>query len=158
MIIGVTGHRPTRLGLTYHGHGLADYDVLNWFLFKLYHMDVHHVLSGMALGVDQLAVRAAFILDIPYTAVLPFPNQDARWQKQERDRWTWMVENAHDVVVIEDAYSPEAYKLRNKYIVDHCDLLLAAWDGSEKGGTYHTIQYARSTDRGIHFYQKGTYK
>lgn len=46
------------------------------------------------------------------------------------------------------AYPPKAAPLiRNREIVDQADLLIACYDGRERGGTYYTIRYAR--ERGV---------
>jgi uncharacterized phage-like protein YoqJ len=37
---------------------------------------------------------------------------------------------------------------RNEWMVDHCDLLIAVWDGSE-GGTANCVRYARHHERQI---------
>ena len=43
-------------------------------------------------------------------------------------------------------YKPWLMQARNKIIVNHCDTLIALWDGT-KGGTYNCIDYAMKTGR-----------
>ena len=38
--------------------------------------------------------------------------------------------------------------LRNKYMVDNSDLLLAVWNG-KKGGTANTVKYARKKEKEV---------
>lgn len=39
--------------------------------------------------------------------------------------------------------------VRNRYMVDHSDTVLAIWNGEESGGTWQTIKYARSKNKKI---------
>src|SRR5205085_2201316 len=44
----------------------------------------------------------------------------------------------------------QAYFNAGRYVVDHCDVLIAIWDGKEargKGGTAVIVDYARSCGR-----------
>ncbi|MCD4696005.1 MAG: hypothetical protein K8S16_07165 [Bacteroidales bacterium] len=46
----------------------------------------------------------------------------------------------------------KAYKSAGEYVVDHCDVLIAIWDGKEskrKGGTKNIIDYAKKVKRPI---------
>ena len=40
---------------------------------------------------------------------------------------------------------------RNRYMVDKADLVLAVWNGICSGGTWYTIQYARSLKKPIRY-------
>ena len=39
--------------------------------------------------------------------------------------------------------------VRNDYMVDHSDLVLAIWNGEQSGGTWHTIQYAKAKGKQV---------
>ena len=39
--------------------------------------------------------------------------------------------------------------VRNDYMVDHSDLVLAIWNGEQSGGTWHTIQYAKTKGKQV---------
>ena len=46
----------------------------------------------------------------------------------------------------------EAYRQAGEYVVDHCDVLIAVWDGQPsrgRGGTAETVQYAQEQNRPI---------
>ena len=49
-------------------------------------------------------------------------------------------------------YSKQSYYIRDKYMVDHCDVLLAVWDGKKVGGTWLTVKYAQSIGKEIIFF------
>lgn len=44
---------------------------------------------------------------------------------------------------------PPAYFAASRYLVDHCDVLIAVWDGSTSSGTADAVAYARDRDRQI---------
>ena len=54
--------------------------------------------------------------------------------------------------------SLEFYKggdnVRDQYIVDHCDVLLAIWDGNKSGGVWSTIRKHRKLVRQLFIVRK----
>jgi hypothetical protein len=40
--------------------------------------------------------------------------------------------------------------IRDREIVDRCDILFACYDGRKNGGTFYTIQYARAKGKEVH--------
>lgn len=139
-ILAVTGHRPNRLG----GYGQ---DVLD----KLYvtacesleQLAPSYVLTGMALGWDQVIAKACISLNIQFTAVLPFPGQEDKWPSYAKDEYRRLIEQAsHVEIVSPPPYRPQKLHLRNQWLIDHCDRCLALWDGTRNGGTFECIQYA----------------
>lgn len=51
------------------------------------------------------------------------------------------------VVYVTDApYTRTCMQMRNQWMVDHCDALVAIWDGSS-GGTENCVNYAK--DQGV---------
>lgn len=52
------------------------------------------------------------------------------------------------------AYPPRSAPLvRNRQIVDRCDLLIACYDGRERGGTYYTVRYAREQGKEVRIWE-----
>ena len=45
-----------------------------------------------------------------------------------------------------------ADNLRDEYMVEHCDILLAVWDGINIGGVWSTIQYAKKLGKPIIYF------
>jgi len=142
-IIAVTGHRPEKLG---------GYDVeaqkllvkiaermLNAFLPTL-------VYTGMALGWDQAVARACINNSVPFVAAIPFEGQEGRWNAHSQKIYNLILDRAERVVVVsEGGFSVDKMMLRNKYMVDNAELLVAMWDGS-KGGTSNCVTYAQSVN------------
>jgi len=46
------------------------------------------------------------------------------------------------VVVSPGSYSPEKMHVRDRWIIDNSNQLLAIWTGTQYGGTFATIKYA----------------
>jgi ribonuclease HI len=59
------------------------------------------VLSGLRLGAETLGAEAARLAKIPYVAVLPFPDPDARWPDAARRRYRELLGDAAHVVTLE---------------------------------------------------------
>ncbi len=128
MIIAVTGHRNNRLK---GQEGLIG----AWAAQQIKALNPDKIYNGMAKGVDQIFVVAAKTLNIPIVCCYPFPKNNFSFTEK------WGMEN-NEVVVVNDKYSKEGYFNRDKYMVDHADVVLCVWDGKPFGGTYLTREYA----------------
>ena len=69
----------------------------------------------------------------------------AAWPQElkeaERRRYRRLVEQCDMETMVSDAYSPACMQRRDRYMVDHSMLLIAAFDGTA-GGTRYTVEYA----------------
>lgn len=128
MILTVTGHRPQRL----KGQEKL---IKKWAEEQLTHLQPSAIYNGMAQGVDQIVAIAAKELNIPIICCYPFPR--ANYHPIEQ----WIMEN-NKVIFIQPAYSNQSYIIRDKFMVDNSDIVLAVWDGIRQGGTYITREYA----------------
>jgi len=142
--IGVTGHRPQRLG----GHDLKTRRALGAFAIEiLFERHPDHVITGMALGWDQAVATTCVVLGIPFTAAVPCIGQESRWDERQQARYRYLLSLAADVEVVSEQYSDRAMQRRNEWIVDRSAEMLALWDGNVGGGTANCIGYAES--RGV---------
>lgn len=146
MDISVTGHRPNKL----YGYNLAapEYGVLEGkFKEILKKYQVQTAYTGMALGTDTVFANAVLDLkkegmDIRLECVLPCLNQDKKWSKRDQKHYQEILQAADEVILLsEEEYSPELMRIRNRWLVDHADMLIAVWDGSNSG-TSNCIRYA----------------
>ena len=151
--IAFTGHRPESLGGYGEHNPIRDAlkvqltEVLS--LHKAAHPDLL-CISGMAQGFDQWAAEICIELNIPFTAAVPFAGQEARWSVSSQADYLKLLEKALNVhIVSEGDYAAWKLQRRNEWMVDHCDLLIAAWDGKLSGGTWNTIAYAQRRNRRI---------
>jgi uncharacterized phage-like protein YoqJ len=105
----------------------------------------------MALGVDQWAAHIAYKLGIPFLAAIPFEGQEKAWPKQSQLTFHLLLKMAKEkVIVSEGGYSAYKMQVRNEWMVDRCDKLIAIWDGTP-GGTGNCVQYANSKNKEIIF-------
>lgn len=51
------------------------------------------------------------------------------------------------ITVLSEAYIPSCYMLRNIYMVDESQMVIAVYDGRRKGGTWAAIWYAKLMKR-----------
>lgn len=141
MKVAITGHRPQRL----NGHGK---DVKRWIAKELSKIECDEAYTGMAMGTDQIFANVAISKDIPLVCCYPYRKNKFHPDEQK------IIDSAKDVEFISEEFSKKAYWIRDKYMVDHCDVLLAVWDGEKSGGTWITVEYAQKIGKPIIFYPK----
>lgn len=149
MIAAFTGHRPDKLG----GYKLPNptyVHVCQKIEKALKELKPEKVISGMALGVDQWAANIAHRLSIPFIAAVPFEGQEKAWPIQSQETFHKLIKLACErVIVSPGGYSAHKMQIRNAWMVDHCDILIAIWDGSQ-GGTGNCVNYAKSIGKEIY--------
>lgn len=138
-----TGHRPPKLG----GYGeRTDEQLIALAHFILRETKPAKVISGMALGWDMNVAFAAIRLHIPVVAAVPFKGQDSVWPDHSKQRYTALLNRCAGVhIVSPGSYASVKMQIRNEWMVDRADYLIALWDGSP-GGTGNCVEYA--TKRG----------
>lgn len=139
MIIAGTGHRPDKLG----GYDWHIYrKLVGLAVQSLQERNATKLITGMALGWDMALADAAVILNLPFIAAIPFEDQASRWRLMQRVHWQRLVKKAAQAVIVsEGGYAPWKMQRRNEWMVDHCDRVLALFNGTE-GGTANCIKYA----------------
>jgi len=146
MIVAGTGHRPNKLG----GYNNDSY----LKLVKIAEDWIHEnkptkIISGMAQGWDQALAQAAINLSIPFIAAIPFRGQESVWSYKGQKYYDNLLTKAESVEYIcDEGYAPQKMQIRNKWMVDKSDVVLAMWDGTN-GGTYNCIKYAQSKEKRI---------
>ncbi len=146
LIIAGTGHRPNKLG----GYSPSVLTRLTDLArASLVRLAPEQVISGGALGWDTALALAALDLDIYLTIALPCDGQDAPWTDASKRQYKEICDRADNVInVCPGAYSAQKMKMRDRWMIDKCDRVLAIWNGTQ-GGTGYTVNYAKSVDRPI---------
>ena len=142
MKIALTGHRPERL----KGQRV---NISLWIAEQLlkYKDEIEEVYCGMAQGADQIFADIAQRLEIPVICCYPYKKK--KYHPKELE----IIKEAKDVVYVSEEYTgKKVYWLRDKYMVDNCDLLLAVFDGVKKGGTWITVDYANKIGKPIEYF------
>lgn len=147
-VVAVTGHRPHKLGGEWDLEGPVSVRLFEALRSALDELRPSGLISGMALGVDMAWALVGLERSLPVIAAVPFEGQEARWSPAARRRYAEIL--AHPlvtkVVVAPGGYNAHKLQVRNEWMVDRCDLLLAVWDGTP-GGTANCVRYAERTGR-----------
>ena len=150
-----TGHRPQNLG--FERGSAAETALKNRISGELIRLiteqNVRHFISGMALGVDTCAAGIVLSLkevypDVTLECAVPCRGQDKRWNRADRAVYADVLARADKVTVLQEHYTSFCMQLRDAYMVDKADIVLAVWNGS-KGGTAYTVNCARKRGRTI---------
>lgn len=150
MIVGITGHQ-----------NVGDAQTVSWIRAALKtQLDVHRVsrgLSSLAVGADQLFVQTLREASLPFEAVLPCDGYEQTFESgATREAYTALLGAATHIHRLPFAKpSEEAFFAAGKWIVSHCELLFAVWNGLPArglGGTGDVVAYARNQRRAwVHF-------
>ena len=162
MNIAFTGHRQLqgkeRLVAQLTRQAISDIGLPN----------IEWAFSGMALGFDHIAANVCLDLGIKVCGCIPCLKQETVWALRQQEEWRRLcariVSAGGQLVQVTNAsYSTSAMELRNRYMVNRCQTLIACWDGTP-GGTGNAIKYAMTKSavdiinlwKRIHAYQLAT--
>lgn len=149
LVVGVTGHRDlveqekpaleSRVRMLFSGLSVRFPDL------KL------ELLTALAEGADRLVARVAVDLDIPFVAVLPMPQDDYEKDFETDDNlaeFRSLLAGAERIIELPSGERPigrnSQYAQMGLFISNHCQVLLALWDGRPHGavgGTSHIVNY-----------------
>lgn len=155
IVIGVTGHRDLRAEDAENLGGALD-KIFKEFR-KLYPATPFILLTSLSEGADRLAAKVAIENGASVIVILPFPVDEykkdftTRASIEEFDEILNITRNWFVVPpgagAMDDAYGMaervEGYTRASQYIAGHCQVLIALWDGEEKGlrgGTAYTVK------------------
>ena len=148
-----TGHRAEKLPWGYNENDprcrrlkRTLYDTIE----AVYESGFHRFICGMAEGGDLYFCEAVLALredhpDITLEAAVPFAGQAEHWGTAQRQQYESLLSRCDTVTVLQEHYSPGCMMKRNRYMVDHADLIIACYDG-KSGGTLNTLRYAIGRD------------
>ena len=152
-----TGHRPKKFPWGYNETDIrcvALKKAITEEIVKRVDAGYTDFLSGMAEGTDTWAALAVLALKrenpaLKLHCVLPCEGQADEWSASARELYFSILEQADEVVYVNQAYSKDCMLKRNRYLVDHAACLLAVYNGEWRGGTAMTVRYARKLGRKI---------
>lgn len=150
-----TGHRPSKL----NGYKPEDNKQLLW---ELHNVIVDHIenknvdtfISGMALGIDIWSAKIVLKLKETYPhikliAAVPCRNHSCKWREEDKKIWQEVIDKADKVVLVTDEeYKPYLMQVRNVWMVNNSEYVIAVWDKSE-GGTKNCVDYANAQKKSI---------
>ena len=158
MCCAFTGHRAQKLPWTYDELDPRCLDLKRRIadtVESVYLSGFDRFICGMAEGCDLYFCEAVIELrsrfpEIRLEGAVPFSGQADRWLPSEKERYNRLLSQCDRVTVLQDRYTSGCMMKRNRYMVDHSDLLIACFDG-QSGGTLNTLRYAvRKSVRILH--------
>jgi hypothetical protein len=151
--VGITGHRALTAvdGLAEAIDGVLDQIERAWPNRPL------TAISPLAEGSDRLVVR--LILARPNAKlIVPLPMTEEEYlsdfaSASSRAEFFSLLAQADTIIRFPPAPTrPAAYETAGRYIIDHCQVLVALWNGEPpqgKGGTGAVVAWARSRQRAL---------
>ena len=112
-------------------------------------------ITGMARGVDMWAAEAVLRLKetryahLRLIAAVPYAGQDDRWSMADQFRYDGLLYRCTGIITLSSVYYRGCLLARNRFMVDNAHHLIAVYNGSDKGGTAYTVNYARRCERHI---------
>lgn len=118
-----------------------------------------HLYSALAEGSDQLVAKIA--LSYPgVKLIVPLPLPEEEYLQGfaadiGRNSFHELVQSAESVFTLpKQADHPTAYEHLGKFLLEHCNLLIAIWNGEyslKKGGTGEVVRQALDMGRLIYW-------
>ncbi len=158
MICCVTGHRPSGFNFPRE----ATCPLYTEYLKQLSNLIEELILSnhsefitGMADGADIDFAMEVLNLKKRYShitleAAIPCPLYKAHNRTIYHETRDFVIDSCDIKNILSDHhYHRGCMDKRNRYMVDKSDLIIAIWNGSQHGGTWNTIQYAKKKNKKI---------
>lgn len=153
-----TGHRPNGFPWPYEKdkkrQALYEKSLHERIESYITERGVTDFICGMALGADTDFALSVLSLRKKYPYIrlhcaIPCRTQTRQWNTSEIARYNDILKHATSTVVLSEHYTRGCMFERNRYMVDNSDYLLAIWNGSRKGGTWYTLNYAQKRHKPI---------
>lgn len=101
-----------------------------------------YFITGAAKGLDYEASFAVNTLKadgfkIKLEAAVPYPQMNSHYQ------CAYSIFSSDVKIYLSQKYSKEIFHIRDRYMVDKSDIVIAVYDGRKSGGTYYTMKYAQ---------------
>jgi len=154
-----TGHRPKgfpfKYGVDTVRHNLYLQALEKKIELAINEYGITDFISGMAVGADldfaELVLKLRNAYPITLECAIPCPDQTLKWKGGDKLRYDRILKSADAVNLISNRYSPDSMLKRNRYMVDKSELVIAVFNGIQKGGTWYTVKYAQSHNKPIEF-------
>ncbi len=133
------------------GHRMIEKDFLPKALWDNIEMlikaGVYDFYNGMAQGFDLLAAEATLMLKKQYPQVrliacIPCYHQEKNYTDTDKARYAAILQKADEKILLSENYFRGCMLVRNKYMVDRADVLIAYYN-HEKGGAAYTVKYCQ---------------
>ena len=97
---------------------------------------------GVDIWAGQIVLRKKVENpELHLIAATPWPGFAARWKDEWKNQYNALLHDADLVVNVSDHYHRGVFQVRNEWMVDHSNRVIAVYNGAA-GGTKNTIDYA----------------
>lgn len=109
--------------------------------------------NGGARGFDLLAAEAVLELKKTYPSlrlhiIVPCSNQTRGWREEDVIRYENVTSLADEVKCLSPVYFDGCMQVRNRYMVDNSELLIAYLERAS-GGSGYTVRYAEGQGKSV---------
>ena len=73
---------------------------------------------------------------------MPCKGQELKWKPEQQKRYSHLLKECDEVIVLQDHYSAECMNKRNKYMVENSSVVIVCNNG-KPSGTGNTIRFAK---------------
>ena len=155
-----TGHRKVP------GRGYGEWqgipEIVSAVILSSYQKGFRNYYCGGAIGFDTIAAYAVIAAkkvypDIKLIMVIPFKNQPCKWPPDPQAKYNETLAQADSVIFVDKEcgltdignYSAAKMFLRNEYMVNKCNAVVACISNTATSGSKHCILYAKSKNKPI---------
>ena len=161
MTFCVTGNRPEKFPFDYFSGAsiemTAYFSCLKRHAFDCLDAGYDKFITGMARGVDLdfaievIKLKKAYrqFSGVRICAAVPYRAQASHYDRISKKKHDFIIENADEVMVFSEQYEKNCFFVRNRYMVDNSDLVVAFWNEINEGGTAYTVNYARENGKNV---------
>ncbi|MCI8370462.1 MAG: DUF1273 domain-containing protein [Clostridia bacterium] len=152
-----TGHRPKgfpfKYGVDKQKHYAYIQALEEKIVLAITEYGITNFISGMAIGADLdfaeivLNLRDNENYPITLECAIPDVNQTLKWNDKDKNRHYAILQSADEKNYISGRNVADSMLKRNRYMVDKSELVIAVFNGIEKGGTWYTINYAKKKSK-----------
>ena len=157
-----TGHRPKALPWGFDETSVQCAALKSRLRFTLEKLIVENgyekFISGMAMGADIICAEIVLMLRniYPYIQLeCAVPNYvyTKSWAVEDARRYSSILTRADNIEFVSKSmvYSVRDLMLRNIYMVDSSELVIAVYVDGETGGTKNTVDYAKYKNKEVIF-------
>lgn len=154
MTVSFTGHRPEKISDWTHNPQAVEQAIRKAVAAEIVRqseLGAGEFVSGMAPGFDLWAADEVIRLrnsgtispDTKLTLAIPYPRFKHSFDTNHHPLYNHVLECADEVVFVSQHYHKQCYAMRNDYLVERADTIVAYYEGTD-GGTRYTLRKGRN--------------
>ena len=105
-------------------------------------------------SVDMYAAEIVLALKEKYPQItlecaIPYERQAVRWPEALRNRYFSIAEQCDQETMLQTHYTQDCLRNRNRYMVEHADIVLAVCNMRRHSGTRQTVWFAQNSRKPV---------